>query len=1168
LFHHLQRGEFCYVFNARQMGKSSLRIQTSQRLQAAGIRCGSIDMSIIGTQQVTADQWYASIANALIHRFQLQVDLRGWWQAHSQLSLISRLDRLIETVLLRYLTQPLVIFVDEIDSLLDLDFSTEDFFVMIRACYSKRAEQPDYRRLSFALFGVTTPSTLIANKRRTPFNVGQAIELGGIQLAEATPLLDGLASAVHDPKVVLARILHWTNGQPFLTQKLCHLVVQHAVAARGPTAPTARVYATFVDRLVHTHLLHYWEAQDEPEHLRTIRDRLLRDEQRAGRLLGLYQQVLQAEPITPSLAEQTAPVQSVLPSAADWSDQAELLLCGLVENHRGQLRVKNAIYRTVFNSRWVDQQLEQLRPYSQALNHWVASGCTDTSWLLRGQALSETLEWSQGKRLSDRDHHFLAASQAFDRQAMQTALEAERLQKVEDQLRSERRTTRQQRWWLVALGLVLISTIELGAVTLYAYHLVGLSTVRAIVTSSQAQFESHHNLNALVQAIDAHETLQSLFPITLHTSRRQALETQVQTALQQAVQSADEFNQLTGHDSAVLSIAFSLDDRWIATVSSDKTLKLWQPNGQLSQTLKTDTTLHAVAFSPDSQWVAAAGLDGRIYLWSVDGQTMQQFQAHAAPVWGLAVSPDGQLIASASADRTIKIWHRGGTELQTLVGHRDAVWTVAFSPDGQTLASVSPDSTLKLWTVDGQELRTIAGHDGAVWSVAFLPATGSSAADPQMAQLVSSGADKTVRLWRNDGTLLKTLTGHGADVIGIAVSRDGQLLASASADKTVRLWHRDGTLLRVLGGHGATVRGVALSANGTVIGSASDDHSAKLWRCQRMLSQPLHGHKGTVWGASFSPDGDRFATVASDELKLWHADGRLDRTVPVAGVQLRDIDFSHNTQQLATANTDGLIRIRGLDGQVQQTVAAHQAAIWDIAFSPNDQLLASVGDDRSLKLWQRQSTGLFRLAQTFEQAHQSRIWDVTFSADGSLLATAGEDGSVKLWQRQRQGTFVPHQTLSSHESPAWGVAIHPDGGLIASAGRDGMIKLWRRDGVLLRTIEGNNPDGHNLGFTRLDFSPDGDTIAAAGVDGTITLWTLDGRLLLTLTGHRSSVVSLDFSPDGKTIVSGGDDQIAFRWDVEQLLQLDPIAYGCRWLKDYLKTNPTLNSDGAELCQGQ
>ena len=45
--------------------------------------------------------------------------------------------------------------------------------------------------------------------------------------------------------------------------------------------------------LVKEHLLQDWEAKDEPEHLRTIRDRILRNPQQVCRLLGIYQHILQ-----------------------------------------------------------------------------------------------------------------------------------------------------------------------------------------------------------------------------------------------------------------------------------------------------------------------------------------------------------------------------------------------------------------------------------------------------------------------------------------------------------------------------------------------------------------------------------------------------------------------------------------------------------------------------------------------------------------------------------------------------------------------------------------------------------------------------------------------------------------------------------------------------------
>ena len=121
----------------------------------------------------------------------------------------------MEEVLLQDIQGPLVILIDEIDSILALKFATDDFFALIRNIYNRRADCPDCRRLSFALFGVTTPGELIADKTRTPFNIGRGIYLEGFQDPEITPLAEGLATTLPNPDLALKRILHWTGGAAF-----------------------------------------------------------------------------------------------------------------------------------------------------------------------------------------------------------------------------------------------------------------------------------------------------------------------------------------------------------------------------------------------------------------------------------------------------------------------------------------------------------------------------------------------------------------------------------------------------------------------------------------------------------------------------------------------------------------------------------------------------------------------------------------------------------------------------------------------------------------------------------------------------------------------------------------------------------------------------------------
>jgi PAS domain S-box-containing protein len=206
LYRALKLGEFCYVLNARQMGKSSLRVQIMQRLQGEGVACAAIDISEIGNRQTTLDQWYAGLVYGLASSLDLvsQVNIRSWWRDHQFLTPVQRLGEFINTVVLERFSNNVVVFIDEIDSVLGLDFATDDFFIWLRTCFNRRADQAKYQRLTFVLLGVATPSQLIQDKNRTPFNLGQAIALNGFQLHEAQPLLHGLEDYVNHAQAILA----------------------------------------------------------------------------------------------------------------------------------------------------------------------------------------------------------------------------------------------------------------------------------------------------------------------------------------------------------------------------------------------------------------------------------------------------------------------------------------------------------------------------------------------------------------------------------------------------------------------------------------------------------------------------------------------------------------------------------------------------------------------------------------------------------------------------------------------------------------------------------------------------------------------------------------------------------------------------------------------------
>ena len=1095
LYQALKNGEFCYVLNSRQMGKSSLLVRTLHQFKAQGYQCTTLDLTRTGSENITPLQWYKGIAAELWRSFNLlgKINLKTWWRDEEEVSLLQRLSLFIENILLVQFPQDkIIIFVDEIDSILGLDFPVDDFFGLIRFCYNQRAINPEYNRLTFAIFGVATPSDLIADKNRTPFNIGMAIDLPGFTFEEAQPLLAGLEASVNNAAPVLREILHWTGGQPFLTQKLCNIVaiISQENDSKVLTIPPG-TEAFWVENLVRSRIIDHWQACDEPEHLKTIRDRILRNEQKTSRLLGIYQQILQSEPpLTPPYqggGQSEPPLlregQSEPPlltgtggiSTDDSPEQIELILSGLVVKEQSLLKVKNRIYEQVFNLKWVEKQLGQLRPYSQTFDAWVTSKQQDLSRLLRGQALKDAQSWAQGKSLSDLDYQFLAASEEKDRREVQQALEAERTKEIEARLTEEHKrlvqetkAAKEQRILLFVVSFALMLACGLGITTFFQYRKATaseqqarVSEIKALASSSDGLFASNRKLDALIEAIKAKRKVQKLGGVGADTAG------QVDNVLRQAVYEADEFNRLSGHKAAVLGVDISPNSEFIASASVDKTIKLWRRDGTEIATLKGHQAIvRAVKFSPDGEFIASGSDDGTVKLWQRNGTLLKTFQGHTAGIWTVAFSPDGQTIASASADKTVKLWNSDGTLLRTLEGHSAVVSEVVFSPDGKTVASASRDKTVKLWNLDGTELTTFRGHSAAIWGIAWSP-DGSF--------IASGGAENTVKLWQSQNPLRTIISAHKAGIWAIALSADSSTIATGSEDGTTKLWSRQGKLLRTFTGDNAAIYAVALSQDGKLIASGRNDNKVNIW----------------------------------------------DR-----------------------------------NGNAIATLVGHNATIFGLAFSPDSQIIASSSQDNTIKLWRPDGTLLHTMTKL-----NAPVWQVVFSPDGQLIASAGGDGTIKLWKLDGAGTgALPLRTFQGHTAAVWRVAFSPDGKFLASGSGDNTVKIWTVDGKLVRTLE-----GHAAAVWGVAFSPDGKIIASGSVDNTVKLWKFDGTELTTLRGDSAAVRGVAYSGDGSFVASVSEDNTLILWNVERVLKVDLLGYGCDRARDYLRTNAAVEKGDRLLC---
>jgi WD40 repeat protein len=912
----LKNGEYCYVFNSRQMGKSSLLVRTMHRLQQEGVACAAINTQTILERGITDRGWYIGLIRSLSSALNFSEKDNywiSWWKERDLLSCVQRWTEFIEEIVLTRISSNIIIFFDEIDNLLEYDFK-DDFFTVIRAIYNQRASKPEYQRLSFVLLGVTTPVDLISDKNRTPFNIGHAIELSGFESREASPLTQGLVNEVNNPQAVLKEVLHWTGGQPFLTQKVLQILINDLENLDNNHNNLEIQEADLIENII-LKIIKNWKANDEPVHFRTIEERILNNEKRVSAILGLYKNILEKEEIP----------------GGNSREHIELRLSGLVVQH-GNLKVYNRIYQSIFSQQWVEEQLANLRPYSESFNAWIDSDCQDESRLLRGNAFKEALNWKTGKSLSDKDYDYLAASQNLETREIQEKLDTEIIKaevvQAKQKVEAQKQITR-----LAIASLACITGIAIFAA--FQWREADRGQLQALVTSSKAKFSlNQHTFDALIDALKAERLLKR----SIWLKNDPEFQTPVMEVVSNAVYGVRETNRLEGHKGFVLQAKFSPDGQTIATASFDGTAKLWKLDGENSLTLK----------------------------------------AHTEPLLDVSFSPDSQTIATVSQDKTIKLWNRKGRLLNTLTGHSKVVWGVSFSPNGQMLASASRDGTAKLWNSKGRFLNTLKGHRGDVYRVSF---------SPDGRTIATAGDDGTIKLWDAQGNFIDTLSGDTvktATVLSVTFSPNGKLLASASNDKTVILWDVSKKVkLATLQGHTGRVTNVVFSPNGQTIVTASTDGSVKLWRSlDNTLLATLEGHQGQVNSVSFNPQGNILASASNDKtVKLWQLNNNWQNAFIGHSDEISSVDISSKNNMIVTGSRDKTVKLWNLQGQTLQTLKKHSKTVASVSFSPDGNLVATGSNDDSVRLWDLQGK---EQLQSPLKGHTGSVTSVNFNPDGNI----------------------------------------------------------------------------------------------------------------------------------------------------------------------------------------
>ncbi|MDR3689995.1 MAG: AAA-like domain-containing protein [Fimbriimonas sp.] len=1111
LYQSLIAGQYCFLLNSRQMGKSSLSVRMLNRLKANGVACVLLDLTRIGGKNVTPEQWYATLCRELGFALGIRDDLRTFWKEHTSLSPMRRFFLFLHDVVLESIPGPVVIFLDEVDATLNLNFSADEFFAGIREFFNRRVEDPDLRRLTFCLVGVALPGDLIRDVRLTPFNIGERIALHDFTAAEVSRYADRLGT---NGDALVRQIHYWTRGHPFLTQSLCAAVL-------GDPGITN---AAGVDRLVQRELLEP-AARETNINLADVANRVLnatdREEVRSETLMT-YERILRGKVV-----------------ADDESNRfcALLKLSGIVRSERGQLKVRNQIYCRAFDRRWLRTNL----PHQEVRRQRTAY----VRGLLLAGGLASVIVGSIVALAVDSR---LEAHRA-DQNAAEAAKELKKAVASEnDAIAAEQRANEKERAARAAenraVGLLSERDRALGeAKRLLGERDKALKSAQTAATSERTARKESDRFSFQAYSVAVRNTYMDLLQGREGAALRALFELEQQPQRGwELTYVAQQCHQIGSYFPAsnvrVTSLKYWKPHR-LVTLSVDGMLTVWD-----TQTLRP---VHRCAVPPtfrsieipekgdDALLIGRTGELARMSLTS--GRFLWQRNGLLPSLAGSSLSRDGRTLliyAGFPFGKIVVCDARQGKVLGMRdLGHTNLLGGDCSSDGSMVVVSgdtaSEPKSAFTFVFRTNPMRRILARRDE------FLDEPISVAFNPDASSLV---------VGRRSGVLSK---------IDLRTMRSRDIPTNVSFLRTNEVQ----SLGNGAGWALALLRKVENGMSGGLAFLSSESHPSLIHR---------HVDQDT-WTSGVSPDGAEVASTGSDGgVYLWHAPSGKDQfgsqiaTLATKGLRPEhqvfspDAHFVTSSTGEASSPQERLHLFRASDGKELWSLTS---PIWNVLFSPDSRLVAYSFEQTGAHLYDVESGRLLRTLNVWavlgfsadsrriiasrhtSQGEKVEIYEVgsgkkvleapvsreaitaaTFSPDGKTIACSGEDHVVRILDA-KTGRIL--HAMYGHTNDPMTMSFTSDGRRLITAGFDNTARIW--DTVLGKPIRVlDNSNFPKPGILQARLLPDGHRLVVTSI-GPANIWDIDtGRLLLQIPREpdQSSIAIL---PSGDLLSVGGSGHI-------------------------------------------
>ncbi len=254
------------------------------------------------------------------------------------------------------------------------------------------------------------------------------------------------------------------------------------------------------------------------------------------------------------------------------------------------------------------------------------------------------------------------------------------------------------------------------------------------------------------------------------------------------------------HTQGSTHCTYTPDGSRLVTVGSNNTIRLYKTGFDGEPTNLDDCQEQNLAVAATDDFFVAGSEDGTVGLYSLSTNTFDRFLFRSTlPVRDVALSPDGKWCAVASDELTVKLVDTTDiTSVRTLREHGKPTKHLAFDPKGTLLTLSCTDGIVYVYSLTAEQpelIRQVNGIIGRLETDSEASAKIAWHPDGRAFALPTPTRDIQV-VSKNDWEKQRVFSGHEGDIMALAWSPNGAMLASAAKDKKILVWStKDQTII-------------------------------------------------------------------------------------------------------------------------------------------------------------------------------------------------------------------------------------------------------------------------------------------------------------------------------------------------------------------------------------